>query len=426
MKISISRSLETSFLIAVLALCQSGVADETTVHVDGHTKGRLLGQTFPDDSLFYDLTGSGSLDVEGDLRLNLEIDNGPWSLQSSYQLFTAYGDKIEYSRQLPAVDAVIFDRLPNDSRRLMDLTSVLQDAGKTAVLHRLDRLWVGYTGAKTVVRVGRQAITWGNGFFYSPMDIVNPFDPATIDAEYKAGDDMIYAQYLRDNGHDVQGAAVFRRNATTGEVESDEATYSVKYHGIVGANEFDVLIAQSFGDTTIGLGGNKSIGGSVLRGDIVFTDAEAETTFQLVTNLSYSWVWGGKNVSGVVEYYYNGFGQSDGDYSPQSLADNPELTKRIGRRELFTLAQHYVAGGITVEMTPLWTLTPNMFVNVRDPSAFFQLVSQRSLGDNAPFLGAINLPIGPSGSEFGGIESGLPDTYISTGVGAFLQIAWYF
>ena len=186
------------------------------------------------------------------------------------------------------------------------------------------------------------------------------------------------------------------------------------------------MVAQSFGDATVGIGGNRSIGGAVWRGDVVITDADTKTTFQLVTNLSYSWVWGGKNVSGVVEYYYNGFGQSDGNYDPQSLAENEELVNRIARGELFTLAQHYLAGGITIEMTPLWTLTPNMFLNIGDPSAFVQFVTQRSLGDNTSFLGALNIPIGAAGTEFGGIDTGLPDTYLSSGPGVFLQLAWYF
>jgi hypothetical protein len=42
------------------------------------------------------------------------------------------------------------------------------------------------------------------------------------------------------------------------------------------------------------------------------------------------------------------------------------------------------------------------------------------------FLGSINVPIGYDGSEFGGIDSGLADTYLSTGVGIFAQLAWYF
>ena len=62
------------------------------------------------------------------------------------------------------------------------------------------------------MKFGRQAITWGNGLFYAPMDLVNPFDPATIDTEYKAGDDMLYLQYLQDNGNDLQAAVVVRRD----------------------------------------------------------------------------------------------------------------------------------------------------------------------------------------------------------------------
>jgi hypothetical protein len=167
-------------------------ADETQFEFDGHTKTRLVAQTFPDDSIFHDLTGSTAFDVEADLRLNLDVDNGPWTF--------------------------------NADRRLLDLTSVITDDNKFAALHRLDRLWLGYANDKTVLRIGRQAISWGNGLFFSPMDIVNPFDPTQIDTEYKAGDDMLYAQFLRDSGDDVQAAAVFRRNPMNGDVESDEGT----------------------------------------------------------------------------------------------------------------------------------------------------------------------------------------------------------
>ena len=41
-------------------------------------------------------------------------------------------------------------------------------------------------------------------------------------------------------------------------------------------------------------------------------------------------------------------------------------------------------------------------------------------------LGSLNLPIGPSGSEFGGIEAGLPDRYLSSDGSVFVQFAWYF
>ncbi len=416
---------KTAFL-AVLLISVSCPAEETQIEFGGHTKTRLIAQTFPSDSIFHDLTGSDSFDIEADLRLNLEADQGPWSFNASYQLFALYGDSVEYLRNLPPGLGVIPNRFPDDERRLFDLTSVLRDEDKFSSLHRLDRLWLGYANEKTVIRFGRQAISWGNGLFFSPMDIVNPFDPTAIDTEYKTGDDMLYAQFLRDNGDDVQVAIVFRRNPVNGETDSEEGTVSIKYHGVRDNAEYDVLAAVNHDDMTIGIGGNKSIGGAVLRGDIVVADISSETIVQLVTNLSYSWIWGGKNVSGAIEYYYNGFGQNDGAYDLPSLATNPELLDRLSRGELFSIGRHYLAGSLMIEVTPLWLLTPTVFLNIEDGSALIQFVSQNDLKENLAFLGSLNVPVGPKGTEYGGIESGIADRYLSTDLSVFAQIAWYF
>ena len=77
-------------------------------------------------------------------------------------------------------------------------------------------------------------------------------------------------------------------------------------------------------------------------------------------------------------------------------------------------------------MTPLWILTPTLFTNLGDPSAFLQVITQNDLRQNLTFLGSINVPIGANGSEFGGIETGTPDRYLSTDLSVFAQIAWYF
>ena len=51
---------------------------------------------------------------------------------------------------------------------------------------------------------------------------------------------------------------------------------------------------------------------------------------------------------------------------------------------------------------------------------------QRDLHQDVVLLGAFTVPIGPDGTEFGGIESGEPGTFLSQGPGLFLQIAAYF
>jgi hypothetical protein len=105
---------------------------------------------------------------------------------------------------------------------------------------------------------------------------------------------------------------------------------------------------------------------------------------------------------------------------------NPDLLKRLERGELFTLARHYIATSMTVEMNPLLMLIPNFFVNLQDPSALAQIVVQYDWKQNLMVLGALNIPIGPDGSEYGGTATAVDDLYFSTGPSLFAQLAWYF
>lgn len=413
-------------MLALLMVCAATAAADG-FQFSGDIRTRYSGQTFPDNSLFNELAGSYAQDLVSIPRLKFKYDAGPWDLRADYQVIGWYGDTIEYTRDLPPGAAALSNRLPSDRTRLFDLTDVIHDEGKTALVQRLDRLSVGYTTDKAVIKAGRQAITWGNGMFYTPMDIFNPFDPAAVDTEYKTGDDMVYGQYLRDNGDDLQTVLVVRRNFITENVDAADSSLAGKYHGVGAQSEYDVLLAQHYDEPLVGFGGNRNIGGAVWRGDVTVSFTEDEgAVASLVTSGSYSWNWGGKNVSGILEYFYNGFGQSDGRYSAVDLAQNPELVERLVRGELFTLGRHYVAASALIEMTPLFLVTPNAFVNLSDGSALLQFVTQNDIAENVLLLGAINVPVGPDGTEFGGIETDMPGQFLSTGVGFFVQLAWYF
>jgi hypothetical protein len=406
-----STSVLPRLFILLLALPALASAADGKTEYGGHTKLRVVSQTYPSDSLFRDFFGSHTEDTQGGLRLNLTHRHSGWTFDANYQLVALHGEA---------------SVLPDDSRRYFDLTSVIEQGSKSALVHRLDRVWVGYTSEKAVVRFGRQALSWGNGLFYAPMDLVNPFDPATVDTEYKAGDDMLYMQYLQDSGSDIQGAHVIRRNYLSGEADSNSATTAMKYHGFAGEGEFDVLLARHYRDDILGLGASHALGGAQWSGDLVITDTDRDTTVQLSTNLTYSWSWRGKNMSGAVEYHFNGFGQRSGHYDPLSLAGNPDLLLRLARGESFALGRHYLAGNVMIELSPLWSVSPTLLMNASDPSGLLQLVSQYSLSDNMTLLGSLNVPLGSNGSEFGGIETGIENRYLSSGPGIFAQWAWYF
>ena len=409
----------------MLATAGVAIGGDTTFDLGGRVSPQIAVATYPENSAFQDIFGSSSVDSAFDARVVFGVQRNRWSFDVDYQLVGIYADRLEFTRELPIELRILFPHLPTDRTRLFDLTHVFTDSGKTAVYQRLDRLAVRYASDRVVMRFGRQAITWGNGLIYNVMDIFNPFDPAAVDKEYKTGDDMLYGQYLQSNGNDVQGVMVFRRDPFTGDVEADQGSLAFKYHHMASISEYDALVAQHYGDTLIGAGANYSIGGAVWRGDLVVTFADDDTVPSLVTSISQSWIWGGKNVSGVAEYFYNGFGQSDGCYSFDCLADNPDLLERIARGELFTLGRHYIALSAMIEITPLFLLTPNVFVNVADPSALVQVVFQNDLRENLLLWSAINFPVGADGTEFGGAASGIPGIYLSSGPSASVQLVWY-
>ena len=413
--------LITGLLACMLATPLSAGID---LFKGGHAKYLFLLNTFPDDSIFRDVVGSPAIDQFGDLRLKFGWQRERVKLVADYQLLAGKGDGFSLASRLPG-NILIQERIPNDRFRLMDLTHVISESSDSEIAHRLDRLYVDITTTRAVARIGRQAVSWGNGLIYTPMDFFNPFDPAAIDKEYKTGDDMAYGQYLRNNGDDLQAVWVIRRDLN-GEVSSDVDSIAAKYHGFAGEKEYDLLIAQHFDDDIFGVGGISNVGGAVWRGDITLTDTQTDTVFSVVTSLSYSWVSWNRNVSGILEYFYNGFGIDDGNYSPAALAANPDLVERIVRGELFTLGRQYIAASALIEMTPLWMLTPNAFINLSDGSMLAQLVSSYDFKQNWQLLAALGVPVGPTGTEFGGIESAVPGKTFGTGLNLFVQLAWYF
>lgn len=390
----------------------------------GHFKPQATVVNIPGDSLLQDFSDDPARDFGFDLRLNLSTDTGDWSWHSDYQLIAVKGDQLELRQQNPNLgfNAVT---LADDEQRVFDLSHRISDQDDRLITHRLDRFYLSHTSHKTVFKIGRQAVSWGNGLVYNPVDFFNPFDPAAIDTEYKTGDDMLYAQYLLDSGDDVQAVWVGRRNDED-DVSADVSSLALKYHRFSETSEFDLLVAEHYDASIVALGGSFDFADAIWRSDIMLTDTEGENFTSAVLNWSYSWIAWGKNTSATLEYFHNGFGIDDGDYSPEAFANNPELAARIRRGELFTLGENYLAAAATVELEPLWVVTTSMFMNLDDDSMLLQIFSQHDLQQDLQLLVALNLPTGSDGSEFGGIDSGVGERTLAVGTSLFAQFGWYF
>ena len=122
----------------------------------------------------------------------------------------------------------------------------------------------------------------------------------------------------------------------------------------------------------------------------------------------------------------NGFGLLESDYTRENFRENRDLLERLARGELFTIGRHYLAGSLPVELTPLLTLTPNLFFNMGDSSALAQLVLQWDMAQNWQVLGSLAVPLGSAGTEYGGLETEVDDLTLEVGPSLFVQLAWYF
>jgi hypothetical protein len=128
-------------------------------------------------------------------------------------------------------------------------------------------------------------------------------------------------------------------------------------------------------------------------------------------------------VYGYIEYFRNGFGETRrSDY----VTPNDELTARLERGELYTLARDYAAAGMQIELTPLFNLHVNVIRNLNDASHYAQFRGVYDWQQSLQLMAGIDVPYGERGSEFGGIPvPGLP-AYSAPGQLLYARLAYYF
>jgi hypothetical protein len=187
--------------------------------IDMHWGGRLkaIGSSiFARDDTIYEPVGTGTyLNLDTDLRINNDTFFSDWGrFETQYEAILAGGEAREKGLELRQIfpnfegSTLFFGAPLKDDGRFMDLTDTIKDSDRYILAQRLDRLNFTYTSSWGFVRIGRQAVTWGNGLIFNPMDLFNPFPPADIQRDYKVGDDMVLAQLRLPKSADFQAAAV--------------------------------------------------------------------------------------------------------------------------------------------------------------------------------------------------------------------------
>ncbi len=404
----------------------------------GHLRG-IGTLSYPDNQSIYHVVDADTPFVDGQAELRLENNlslGSAWSLETHYELVGIRGDTLEESNRvrnvLPSAgtsSVLTFQAVINDNRRLLNLTHILSEGDAHVLYHRLDRLNLRWTGQRATVRVGRQALTWGNGLIFNPMDLFNPFSPVAVQKDYKTGDDMLHIQMPASRG-EVQMLYLPRRDPDSGDVRDDQSSYAAKWHLTLNTLEMDVMAARHYNDILLAAGAVGYLGEAAWRVDTLYTrlddHRDQRDCWQVVANLDYAWLWFGKNIYGLAEFYYNGLGLGHGDYD-RALADT-QLSRRLARGELFTLGRTYLAGQLRAELHPLLQTSLITIVNLADPSAILQPQLEWDLATDWQLIAGASLYCGGSDTEFGGFYADVDGARVKIGPadGVYLWLSYYF
>jgi hypothetical protein len=262
--------------------------------------------------------------------------------------------------------------------------------------HRLYRASLTLSSGATDVRIGRQRIAWGTGRFWSPVDLLNPINPITLEREERVGVDAVLAE--RKLGALSRIAAVYAPSR-----ESGLSSGALNWHANAAGVDYSVVAGRFSGERVGGAAIATQWAGAGVRAEYTHNAPEAAAYWRGVFALDYAFA-STLTLSG--ELYYNGAGASE-----PSAYDFAALfagrIQNVGRK--------YFGGYAGYEITPLLKSANFLVANLADDSRYFSPTLVFSLRPNLDLTLGAQVFSGPAGSEYGTLKDV-----------AYAQLQWFF
>ena len=303
---------------------------------------------------------------------------------------------------------------------LVDLTwTVPEGGGATTVQGRTDRLLVESEAGPVTWTLGRQPVSFGTGLFFTPLDLVNPFFPGTIDTEYKPGVDALRVEaYGGLRFQQTLVAAWVGDCAVTTDgclADSDDLALVSWSRVTLGVSDLGLFLGEVREDEVIGLSVVSALGPVGVHADASVT-LPAGGGDPFVRAVLGADGRPGPKTSLSGELYVQSNGAADpADYLLQAMGP------RYVHGELWALGRFYTALSLSQELRPTLTGSLALIANVEDPSALLLPSLSASLADEVDLSAGAYVGLGarPEGLDMHSEFGLLPVT-------AYLRLAAYF
>jgi hypothetical protein len=235
---------------------------------------------------------------------------------------------------------------------------------------RFDRASLRLDVKRLRMTLGRQPMSFGKGRLFTPLDLVSPFSPNTLDTSYKPGVDALRMDLFRGVSGRFTVAAAYLSDWT---LEGSALVANAK--GSLGDWELEGFAGSLYAEPVVGASVFYNAGKLGYFGDVNITLAEDDPFVRAVLGAQFK-----PTAKSMVstEVYYQSLGRDDpGDYALQ-------YTKpRYARGELWLAGKLYAGIGGQYELTPLLHLGGALIANPLDPSVLLMPSLAWNAAENA-------------------------------------------
>ncbi len=252
----------------------------------------------------------------------------------------------------------------------LPLSVDLIDEQRVTLRARFDRASLRWDVKRLRMTLGRQPISFGKGRLFTPLDLVSPFSPNTLDTSYKPGVDALRMDLFRGVSGRLTIAGAYLSDWT---LEGSALVGNAK--GSLGDWEFEGFAGSLYGEPVVGGSAFYNAGKLGYFGDVNITLAEDDPFVRAVLGTQFK-----PTAKSMVstEVYYQSLGRDDPkDYALQ-------YTKpRYARGELWLAGKLYAGIGGQYELTPLLHLGGALIANPLDPSVLLMPSLAWNAAENA-------------------------------------------
>ncbi len=349
--------------------------ERISLDLGGDIKGRFFG-VFPYDHLFMPDEPIAQAALLARARLELSIADFI-HISAHHQLAAQI-----FSGDLPISGSLLGDSTGLGSPEALPMSwSAFDEENPFQLLGRMDRLSLRLRLSHMDIKVGRQPVSFGSTWFFTPLDLVAPFGPTTIDREYKPGVDAVRADFYIGTATQITAVAAYAGSwALEGMVLAANGRINL------GLWDLSLFFGAVHEDFVVGVDASGSIGDFGTRASATFTlppegdneDAREDPFVRIVVGGDYRTPFG---LTVMAELYY----QSIGEISPTNylrFAQNP----RFARGELWSMGHLYGAASLSYEIDPLVSASLALTLNILDGSALLSPGLSWSIANNADLV----------------------------------------